>query len=84
MGYTQELSVLNTLKNAIEITYNENVSLDLTVFEDLAFDLQQEIDAQIEQDEKDAYFDFKEEADRAYFEIIGYRPTLKEFLGKNY
>jgi hypothetical protein len=32
MGYTQELSVLNTLKNAIEIAYNENLSLDLTVF----------------------------------------------------
>ena len=84
MGYTQELSVLNTLKNAIEMVYNENLSLDLTVFEDLAFDLQQDIEAHIEQEEKDAHFDFQEEADRAYFEIIGYRPTLKEFLGKNY
>jgi hypothetical protein len=84
MGYTQELSVLNTLKNAIEIAYNENLSLDLTVFEDLAFDLQQDINAQIEQDEKDAHFDFQEEADRAYFQILRYRRTLQEFLGRNY
>ena len=56
----------------------------VTVFEDLAFDLQQDINAQIEQDEKDAHFDFQEEADRAYFQILRYRPTLQEFLGRNY
>lgn len=66
----EKKNVLKTLKSAILKSYSENKNLDFTDFEDVAFDLQVDIEteeAELETEHNRFYMDYQKSVDADYY-----------------
>lgn len=66
----EKKNVLKTLKSAILKSYSENKNLDFTDFEDVAFDLQVDIETSengIETERNSFYADYQQSIDADYY-----------------
>lgn len=66
----EKKNVLKTLKSAILKSYSENKNLDFTDFEDVAFDLQVDIETaenDIETERNRFYMDYQQSIDADYY-----------------
>lgn len=66
----EKKNVLKTLKSAILKSYSENKNLDFTDFEDVAFDLQVDIETaenDIETERNSFYMDYQQSIDADYY-----------------